>query len=75
MFIKRWRRRFFEHRLEGLYGRHRGSRPTGSAQRLEARILLAADQPPASPALRQALQVVETSVDDYVAYARLRPAA
>ena len=37
--------------------------------------LLAADQPPAAPALRQALKVVEASVNDYVAHARLRPAA
>ncbi len=46
MFIKRWRRRFFEQRLAGLYGRHRGSRPAGSAQRLEARILSTTQQPP-----------------------------
>jgi hypothetical protein len=37
--------------------------------------LLAADQPPASPDLRRALKIVESSVEDYIAHARLRPAA
>ncbi len=37
--------------------------------------LVAADHPPASPDLRQALRVIDRSVADYVALARLRPAA
>ena len=42
-----WRQRFLEERLEGLYGRHRGSRVTPDAQRLEARILaLTQKRPP-----------------------------
>src|ERR1700730_17808147 len=37
--VSLWRRRFLEQGLEGLYGRHQGSRTTSEAQRLEARIL------------------------------------
>src|SRR5215469_387223 len=37
--VSLWRRRFLEERLEGLYGRHQGSRANPEAQRLEARIL------------------------------------
>ena len=38
------------------------------------RPLLAADQPPAPPPLRQALRVIDTTVDDYIASARLEAA-
>jgi hypothetical protein len=37
--------------------------------------LLAADQPPAPIELRRALRTIDTAVDDYVARARIRPAA
>jgi transposase len=37
--VSLWRRRFLEQGLEGLHGRHQGSRTTSEAQRLEARIL------------------------------------
>jgi hypothetical protein len=37
--------------------------------------LLAADHPPARPNLRQALRLIDRSVQDYVDSARLRPAA
>ena len=37
--------------------------------------LLAADQPPASVDLRRALKVIDSSVADYVARARIKPAA
>lgn len=37
--------------------------------------LLAADQPPASVELRRALRVIDTSVDQYIDAARMRPAA
>jgi len=47
MFIKRWRQRFLEDRLEGLYGHHRGGRPGAAAARLETRILAATQKPPA----------------------------
>jgi hypothetical protein len=39
------------------------------------RPLLAADQPHAPPGLRQALAAIEQHVDDYIARARLKPAA
>jgi hypothetical protein len=39
------------------------------------RPLAAADQPQAPPALRQALGVIDHHVDDYIARARLKPAA
>ncbi|HYZ57389.1 MAG TPA: hypothetical protein VE733_28335 [Streptosporangiaceae bacterium] len=39
------------------------------------RPLAAADQPQAPPALRQALAVIDHHVDDYIARARLKPAA
>jgi DNA-binding HxlR family transcriptional regulator len=39
------------------------------------RPLAAADQPQAPPALRQALAAIDRHVDDYIAQARLRPAA
>src|SRR5450759_2991061 len=34
--VSLWRERFLESRLEGLYGRHRGSRASASAESLEA---------------------------------------
>jgi hypothetical protein len=39
------------------------------------RPLAAADQPQTPPALRQALTVIDRHVDDYIARARLKPAA
>ncbi|MCA1695137.1 MAG: IS630 family transposase, partial [Actinobacteria bacterium] len=39
MFINRWKQRFVQERLDGLYGRHRGSEPGTDAARLEAKIL------------------------------------
>ena len=39
------------------------------------RPLLAADQPQAPPALRQALRAIDQHVDDYIARARLGKAA
>jgi hypothetical protein len=37
--------------------------------------LLAADHPPADPVLRNALRVIDRSIDGYIEHARLRPAA
>ena len=45
-YIRRWKRRFYEARLEGIYGRHRGSRRGTASMRLEARILKLTMQPP-----------------------------
>ena len=45
-YIARWRRRFVEQRLEGIYPRHQGSRRGNQSVRLEARILKATMQPP-----------------------------
>jgi len=39
------------------------------------RRLAAADQPQAPPALRKALAVIDHHVEDYIARARLKPAA
>ena len=39
------------------------------------RPLLAADHPPASLELRRALRTIDQAVDDYVANARIKPAA
>jgi hypothetical protein len=39
------------------------------------RPLAAADQPQAPPGLRQALAVIDRHVEDYIARARLKPAA
>src|SRR5919201_3296439 len=44
--VSLWRRRFLEQGLEGLYGRHQGSRASSQAQRLEARILAMSQKPP-----------------------------
>ncbi len=38
-FIARWKRRFEQSRLAGLYARHRGKRPAPGAAKLQARIL------------------------------------
>ena len=46
VFISTWKARFLEGRLEGLYGRHQGSRQSASSQRLEARILNTTRKPP-----------------------------
>src|SRR5437879_1873297 len=45
-FIARWRQRFLEDRLEGLYPRHQGRRRNQETVHLEARILKATMQPP-----------------------------
>jgi transposase len=42
-----WRRRFLEEGLEGLYGRHHGSRKSSESQRLEAKILALTQKKPA----------------------------
>lgn len=47
VYISRWKKRFLEQRLEGLYGRHQGSRASSASQCLEARILNATRKPPA----------------------------
>ena len=39
------------------------------------RPLMAADQPPAPPPLRQALHAIDQHVDDYISHARLGKAA
>ena len=44
--VSLWRQRFLEQGLEGLYGRHQGSRRTSEAQRLEVRILALTQKPP-----------------------------
>ena len=46
LFIARWRKRFSQERLAGLYGRHRGGRMDDEGLRLEARILDATRQSP-----------------------------
>src|SRR5713226_1982209 len=38
-FIARWKRRFKQSRLAGLYARHRGKRPAPGAAKVQARIL------------------------------------
>jgi transposase len=38
-YISRWKRRFEEERVAGLYGRHRGSEPGEDAAEIEARVL------------------------------------
>jgi len=80
MFIKRWRRRFLGQRLGGLYGRHRGGRPAANAQRLEARILTATQQPPpdgsthwSSRKLAKHLGISHMRVARVWARARLQP--
>lgn len=45
-YISRWKSRFEEHRLGGLYGRHRGRRATVLTPALEAKILAKTRQPP-----------------------------
>lgn len=45
-FIKRWKQRFLESGLEGLYGRQRGGQPGPESDRLEARILNATRKSP-----------------------------
>lgn len=38
-YISRWKRRFEQERMAGLYARHRGSEPAEDAAKLEARVL------------------------------------
>lgn len=45
-FIKLWRARFLAERMEGLYARHQGRKPTAEVEKLEARILSATRQQP-----------------------------
>ena len=45
-FVARWRRRFLEERLAGMYGRHQGQKPHRLTPSLEARILKVTQQRP-----------------------------
>lgn len=45
-YISRWKRRFEQERLAGLYARHRGSEPVKDAAKLEARVLAWTQKPP-----------------------------
>lgn len=45
-FIKSWRQRFLKDRLDGLYARHQGRKPSPDVERLEARILSVTRQRP-----------------------------
>jgi transposase len=60
-----WRRRFLEEGLEGLYGRHHGSRKSSESQRLEAKILALTQKKPADGSThwstRKLTQVLEVS--------------
>lgn len=38
-YISRWKRRFEQERMAGLYARHRGSEPAEAAARIEAKVL------------------------------------
>ena len=44
--IAKWRRRFLEHGVEGLKGRHRGRRPWKLTAQVRARVLAATRRPP-----------------------------
>jgi transposase len=46
MTVNVWKQRFLEERLEGLYGRHRGTRATASSQELETKILALTQKAP-----------------------------
>jgi transposase len=45
-FIARWRKRFLDERLAGMYSRHRGQTPKRLTPQLEARILKATQKDP-----------------------------
>jgi transposase len=46
-YISRWKKRFDQERLGGLYPRHRGRPPASQAPKLEARVLAWTRKPPA----------------------------
>lgn len=45
-FVARWRQRFLDERLAGMYSHHKGQQSTRLTPRLEARILEATQEPP-----------------------------
>jgi transposase len=45
-YINRWKRRFDQERLGGLYARHRGRAPASDTAKLEARVLAWTHKPP-----------------------------
>jgi transposase len=45
-YISRWKRRFEQERMAGLYARHRGSEPAEDTAKLEARVLAWTQKPP-----------------------------
>ena len=45
-YIQRWKQRFEEHRLAGLFARHRGRRVDKRTPKLEAKILECTRRPP-----------------------------
>jgi transposase len=45
-YISRWKKRFLESRIAGLYGRHRGSRAQVLTPKMEARIIAATGRKP-----------------------------
>jgi len=79
--LRRLRRKGLIRRLEGsntYVPTSEGIRVAIFYTKLHDRLLgplLAADRPPARPEIRDALRVIDRSIDDYVARARLKPAA
>jgi transposase len=45
-FINRWKRRFEQERVAGLYARHQGRQPAADAPKIEARVLASTRQAP-----------------------------
>jgi len=78
--IARWRSRFEQHRLAGLEGRHKGSRPRRATAAVQARVVRRVQQKPNDGSthwscrkLAQALGVSKSTVQRILTKARLKP--
>ena len=78
--VSKWKGRFEEHGIEGLQGRHQGSKPRRATPSVQGRVFRRAEQKPSDGSahwscrkLAEELGVSKSTVQRILAQAKLRP--
>jgi transposase len=78
--VSKWKGRFEQHGMEGLQGRHRGSKPSRATPAVQARVIRRAQQKPSDGSthwscrkLAEELGLGKSTVQRILAQAKLRP--
>jgi transposase len=78
--VSKWKSRFEQHGMEGLQGRHRGSKPSRATPAVQARVIRRAQQKPSDGSthwscrkLAEELGLGKSTVQRILAQAKLRP--